>query len=625
MCTMDLTPKTKFLLSASRRLFLVCSFSLSLLFFCIACSKKEETNSDVSHEKGMAVDVKEITDPYVLGVQDLSSTIARFLPEGTYGFVLFLNKDNLATRQKEYWQKDLPENVKEIIDQSTAGLEKMLDQVGLLEGRTTEEVYEMESAQFLVHLDDKSSEEESEEELVEASEASSGFSKVDQSGFITKLKINDLQLKVKEISDALTKSGSPSKVIKEGDTAIIEFSESYFFLSGFKYLALKDSLIVFGSSVSLIDEIFESENKPLPPIFLDSEFKKLAEKLPNLSSSVIFAGYKGTLSSLKESMAGMPIPLPGDAPGNKKTDTNDSLDESKPFLIAFNQSFDNFYKLQLRVKSSEDIFGFTPSTIEGNQKSFALAKSKLPANTIFDLEFSNALTDALKLHLKNQLGDSEQKIKDFAELLNTIGLSLSTTEGQKSFLPLPSILLRLDVSDHDKALPLFESLLHDQLLLSGMIPPNAPLVKEGEDLKSILTAFGEEIIISRSNSSILVGTSRDQIKTSITSNATANDQSLLDITPYLPDSEISKGSVGTFIWSLFLNFKTLNSALEKVFTMSAVFGQEARTKSAGVQIADLGKALSALGAMGAKAYVEDDVYVLTLHTKKMPEVEKVDK
>ncbi|HMO17151.1 MAG TPA: hypothetical protein PKA63_03675 [Oligoflexia bacterium] len=625
-----------------------------LVFTISACTKKDENESSESNTAKNKISDSKTADPYEVFLSGLEkNSLAGMLPAGTFGFVIFMNQNNTAKKQKDYWENDLPADVRDLVKQTMAGLEKILDEAGVLEGKKIDEVYEMESAQFVAELSSDNS----------ASTDSKKPKNEIGSGFIARFKIEKLENKAKDIAGSLSRSGypatvldimandSPYKNISSKGVSVIEFSQDSSFLSGFRYLALKGGHVVFASSPALIVELSSIEgSNGLPGIFRDPQFRETAERLSHLDTSVIFGGAKGSLNTEE---VGFPLQIPGATaviPGSPDSSAGSGIDTQlhdffirpsagadavtdKPMILAFNQSFDGHYRAEFRSRLSGDLLdshlGSLLSTTTNGQTSSSKSEEKssdsIPSNGILLVDFPPQATSAILTESEPLLMMVDPAFSELVPLVKGLALTVSATEGQQSFLPFPALGIRVELSDVLKGRKLLEELILRQLESASLIPPATTWAKDTDETKSLLTALGEQLTIVSAKKAgdsgiVALSSSRDQAKylagdiKSLKPDMTENQLALRDFIPQISHSQISRSvkneksddAVVIDVLKLFLNFKAMNTALEKVFTMSAIFGEDVSAKhpSGSMDPKNLGKTLSAIGASGIRIYIE---------------------
>jgi hypothetical protein len=583
------------------------------LILLLSCSKKEDSAEAVIGDSKKGKDTtKSQIDSYQSFLDKIDSSMISLLPSGTYGFMLFLNTDGIAKKQKEYWEKDLDPEVKELISASMSGFEAMLADIGVLEGRSVEDIYEMESAQFVAEsiIDDVSSNQDEDTDPVTNSESKPSGKTSTHAGFIASLNLSNLHEKAESIAESLRKNASPAQLIKKESPAIIEFSEQGALIPAFKYLGLKDSYIVSASSMEIIEEVFSPKTKPRPDVFSDAEFSALAKKLPDLEQSVIFGGLKGDGKKSLPFAMGMQFPFEDMVDGS-----NENLhEEGKNLLIAFNQSFASSYAAQFRMKISDNVMSFLKMGHDKDEsKSDELAKTIVTDSTIFSLDLSSYLTKALFSESKEQIMNMDPRLQILVEQLEKISVTINSIEQQR-FLPVPSISFMLEAKNTEQVLPVLKEVIKDSLQANGMVPPGASWVPEGENGSTILTALGEEITIIFNEQFIGIGSSRPELKL-LLGESTESSSAVLDISKVF--SLNLKSTSVKDISLFFLNFKTLSQSLEKVFAMSGAFGAKNEVKKGEFNPEVLSKALAAIGVAGGRVYVEEEELVVNVKADRL--------
>ncbi len=560
-------------------------FLLFLLFiFSGACSKKEDASSEKKSVKLSGSAPETVFDDFLSAID---GSVVSMLPKRTYGFLLFLNTDGVARKQKEYWEKSLPDEIKERIDSSLSGFESILEEAGLLNGKKVSDVYTMESAQFISRAESVHSESDVQSENDE-----------DHAGFITRLKLENLGSKAKEIADAVSKKGTPVKVIQSGELSVLEFEDKGAIIPAFRYLGLKDSYIVSASSKEVIEEVFLERQGKLPEIFSDREFISLAGKLEYLKKSVIFGGLKGAPETAFPFAFGMHQEAFGGGLLKQESDKS----SSEEVLMAFNQSFESTYGAELRVKASEKIRKFLKSEDqEGTLTSSVKRRETIPQNTILSLELSELFTEKLLQENRDIILNYEPRLLSILSDVSSIGFFLSAVDTQR-LLPVPAISFLLEVENKERVLEALKEIVKTALQSNSMVPPGADWIAMSDDTSTILTALGEEVsIISRGDATLAVTSSRDIVQMLLSPSASGT-------VPLVSLKKLFSAESGakTDLGSLFINFSTLTKALDKVFAMSGAFGAQTDISSTEFSPELFIKALSAVGISGARIYLDGE-------------------
>lgn len=579
------------------------SFALIVFSFVSACSKKDEASKDQSKVSDVK-DAEVTASAFSQYVNSLDGSVIKMLPADTYGFLLFLNTDGVAAKQKEYWEKDLPQEVKSLIDSSLSGFESILNEAGLLKGKKAEDIYTMESAQFISRLKGSSLEKGSgstQDEVHDLEEES-------HAGFITRLKLENLQDKAKEIASAVSNKGTPAEVVKEGAFSILEFKDQGAIIPAFRYLGLKDSFMVSASSKEIIETVFEEKRGGLPAIFRDQEFVDLAGQLRALPKSVIFGGLKGAPDKAIPLAFGM-----SDASFNAATDVASGNDE---VLIAFNQTFDSTYAAETRMKISENLKKYLSlDSVAGSAEVSGLKsvkKDKMPSNTIVSLDLSKFFSERLIAQSKEKLLEIEPRLVGIINEIQRLGLSISAVEQQR-LLPVPAISFLFEVKNQQVVSDAIKDMVKNSLQSSSMVPPGANWIAEGEDTSTILTALGEEISVISKDQTVILSSAKDMAKL-LLSSSVPDSVSSVPLNKLFPEIDSSDTDMGV----LFINFKSLSQALEKVFAMSGAFGAKPQLPTGDFNPEVFIKALSSVGLSGARVYLDsNEVLVVDVRTERL--------
>jgi hypothetical protein len=573
---------------------------LTVLVCLAACSRKEDTETQ-KHTKASGKDsVQDPVAEYNNFLSAIDGSVISMLPARTYGFLLFLNTDDVARKQKEYWEKDLSPEIKELINSSLSGFESILEDSGLLGDKKVEEIYTMESAQFISAGAPTGTDEEKAAQADKPEEAG-------HAGFITRLKLENLQDKGKEVAEAVSAKGTPAKVVQEGPVCILEFEDQGVIVPAFRYLGLKDSYIVSASSKEVIEEVFSADTDSWAAIFTDPEFIEIASKLSSLDKSVIFGGLKGQPSTALPFAFGMY--QDGFDPGASLKNGNDSSEE---MLVAFNQSFDDSYAAELRVKTSDAIkqlLGTGDS--EHEKKSLNVSKDKVPSDTILSLEMSSLFTGRVLSEMKEQIVIFEPRLSGVLPDIGQISLFLSAVDQQR-LLPVPAISFLLDVKNRDSVQSAVKEIIKSSLQENSMVPPGADWISEGDNVHTILTALGEEVSIISSETQLAISSSKDIAKT-LMSDVVSSSASAVSVSGLYP----ATGEKGIDIGTLYINFLTLTQAMDKVFAMSGAFGAKPQMPAGEFNPELFVKALSSVGLAGSRVYLDaSDVLVVKVRTKR---------
>lgn len=567
---------------------------LFLLLF--SCSKKDDVDSASSNlkESTSASQKKSASLNFEDYIKSLESPIIKMLPESTYGFLLFLNTDNIANEQKKYWEKDLSEEVKGQIDSSLLGFETVLKDAGLLDGKNLSDIYSMESAQFV-----------SRAQIVRDANNSNFSNHEDNSGFITKLELDSLNEKVDNIAKAVTKNGTPAKVIKKGDCSIIEFEDKGAIVPSFRFLGLLNSYLISASSVDVINEICSADNQSIPSIFTDSALVELGSKLKSLNKSVILAGLKGSPSNA--------IPFAFGLSDSNKADAISESDLPEEVLLVFNQSFDKSYGAELRVKVSENIVDMLSLNTLSSSNIKISDRNKLPSNTLLSLDLSNSFTQALIQKHGQKIISYEPSIFSILPDIKSISFALSSIDAPR-LLPIPALTLIFNVNDTESFVSALKDLVKNLLQSNSMIPPSADWLTASDKSHSILTALGEEISISSKDTFVSIGTTKEISKLFL-------EKSLPETTPSISLNDIfSNSSERSFeLVRLFINFTTLSDTASKVLSMNTAFGGSEPSHSDMMSPTTLINLLSSVGIAGADMHlIGKDELVVSVNTDRNP-------